>query len=128
MKKGDIVALNAIFSQKVKLPAMSGAQLYEVLSAKADLSAEAEAIEAKAEKFRLDTKPAEVDEYNAKMSDPSVRDWWNSYVSMRSRLFEEPFDGKLPAPCIPRDLFPEMIVGLTTGEAELVFKYLVKSE
>lgn len=127
MKKGDVVALNAIFSHKIKLPAMSGDQLYAVLSAKADLSKVAEEIEAKADKFRTDTKPAGVDEYAAKLSDPVVKAWFEQFGVMRARLFNEEFDGRLPDPCIDKDLFPAMAEGLTPAEAMLIMTYLVKS-
>lgn len=127
MKKGELIALNTVFS-KVKLPAMSGDNLFEILSAKADISKMAEEIEAKAEKFRTDTKPADVDEYEAKMSDPKVAEWWNRYLSMRSRLFNEEMGKDIPEPSISRDLFAGMIEGLTAGEAELMMKHLVKAK
>ena len=127
MKKGELIALNTVFS-KVKLPAMSGDNLFEILSAKADISKMAEEIEAKAEKFRVDTKPADVDEYEAKMSDPKVAEWWNKYLSMRSRLFNEEMGKDIPEPSISRDIFTDMIEGLTAGEAELIMKHLVKAK
>lgn len=127
MKKGELIALNTVFS-KVKLPAMSGDNLFEILSAKADISKMAEEIEAKAEKFRVDTKPADVDEYEAKMSDPKVAEWWNKYLSMRSRLFNEDLEKDIPKPSISRDIFTDMIEGLTAGEAELIMKHLVKAK
>lgn len=127
MKNGELIALNNVFS-KVKLPAMSGDNLFEILSAKADISLMAEEIEAKAEKFRVDTKPEGVDEYEAKMSDPKVAEWWNKYLSMRTRLFDEELAKSIPERSISRDIFANMIEGLTAGEAELIMKHLVKSK
>lgn len=126
MKKGDVVVLNDIFSNKIKLPAMNADQLYAVLSAKIDLSKAAEEISSKADRFRMDTKPENVDEYNAKLADPVVREWYMKYNAMQQRLFDESFEGNLPAPCIDKDIFPEMIAGLTAGEAMIVMNNLVK--
>ena len=126
MKNSEVVDLNAVFSNKMKIPAMSGDQLYALLSAKVDISRAAEGIEGKAQKSRDDTKPPGVDEYYAKMSDPRVREWYNRYVAMRARLLDEAYEGKMPDPPIERDMFPDMVQGLTPGEAILVMEYLVK--
>lgn len=128
MKKGEVIVLNVLFSDKIKLPAMSGDQLYAVLSAKADLSIAAEEIEAKADKFRIDTKPKEVDEYAADMSDPAVKAWVRQFSVMRAKLLDEDFEGRVPSPCIDKDLFPSMAEGLTPREAMMIMNHLVKKE
>lgn len=127
MKKGEIVVLNALLG-KIKLPAMSGDELYEVLSAKSDIGKEAEAIEAKAEDFRKETKPEGVDEYNAKLSEPRVREWWDQYTAMRNRLMMEEHTGGIPQRCISKELLPKMVEGFSTEEAVIVMKHLLKEE
>lgn len=128
MKKGEVIVLNVIFNDKIKLPAMSADQLYAVLSAKADLSKAAEEIEAKADKFRRDIKPAGVDEYAADLSDPAVKTWAKQFSAMRARLLDEDYEGTLPSPSIDKELFPSMAEGLTPREAVMIMDHLVKKE
>lgn len=126
MKKGELIILNGILAGKIKLPALPGGELYELLSAKADLSALARQVEEKAESIRLSTKPEGVDEYLAPQDDPRVRQWTRVCAAMQTRLYNEELEGTLPPPCISREAFPKMCEGLPVGEAELLMKYLVK--
>lgn len=124
MKKGELIALNAAFG-KLTLPEMKMDDLYLVLSAKADIGKEAEAIEEKAATFQRETKPEGAGDFEISLADPANRDWWNKSMAMRARLLEEEADTKVE-PCIPRDVFAQMAKGLTTAEATLVFTHLVK--
>lgn len=124
MKKGELIALNAAFG-KLTLPDMRMEDLYPILSTKADIGEEADAIEAKAAKFRDDTKPNTAGDFEISLADPVNRDWWNKSQAMRMRLYEEEAETKVE-PCIPRDVFAQMAKGLTTAEATLVFTHLVK--
>ena len=124
MKKGELIALNAAFG-KLTLPEMKMDDLYLVLSAKADIGKEAEAIEMKAVTFQRETKPEGAGDFEISLADPVNREWWNKSQAMRMRLYEEEAETKVE-PCIPRDLFAQMAKGLTTAEATLVFTHLVK--
>lgn len=124
MKKGELIALNMAFG-KLTLPDMKMDDLYLVLSAKADIGKEAEAIEMKAVTFQKETKPEGAGDFEISLADPINRDWWNKSQAMRMRLYEEEAETKVE-PCIPRDLFAQMAKGLTTAEATLVFTHLVK--
>lgn len=124
MKKGELIALNAAFG-KMTLPDMRMEDLYPILSTKADIGEEADAIEAKAAKFRDDTKPKTAGDFEISLADPINRDWWNKSMAMRARLLEEEAETKVE-PCVPRDVFAQMAKGLTTAEATLVFTHLVK--
>ena len=124
MKKGELIALNMAFG-KLTLPDMRMEDLYPILSTKADIGEESDAIEAKAAKFRDDTKPKTAGDFEISLADPANRDWWNKSMAMRARLLEEEAETKV-SPCIPRDLFAQMAKGLTTAEATLVFTHLVK--
>jgi len=128
MTNAELLTLNAVFGQKMKLPALDKDRFYKLLSVKAALSEKAEQIEKRAEMFRKETMPAGVDEYAVKLSDPAAREWWNSYMAMRSRLVAEEAEGTQPERVIPRDLFPDMAEGLTAAEAELVMQHLVETE
>ena len=125
MKKGEIVIINSIFGGEIRLPKMKGEDLYKVLTAKADISAIVEGIQKKAEELKNGVKPESVDEYSMQESDPAVQEWMRRYIPMQNRLYNEEYEGKFPDPCIPRDAFPDMIVGMSAGTAELVLKYLV---
>ena len=124
MKKGELIALNAAFG-KLTLPEMKMDDLYLVLSAKADIGKEAEAIEMNAVTFQKETKPEGAGDFEISLADPVNREWWNKSQAMRMRLYEEEADTKVE-PCIPRDVFAQMAKGLTTAEATLVFTHLVK--
>lgn len=124
MKKGELIALNAAFG-KLTLPEMKMDDLYLVLSAKADIGKEAEAIEMKAVTFQKETKPEGAGDFEISLADPINRDWWNKSQAMRMRLYEEEAETKVE-PCVPRDVFAQMAKGLTTAEATLVFTHLVK--
>ena len=126
MKKGELIALNAAFG-KLTLPDMRMEDLYPILSTKADIGEEADAIEAKAAKFRDDTKPKTAGDFEISLADPANRDWWNKSMAMRARLLEEEADTTV-SPCIPRDLFAQMVKGLSTNEATLLMRHLVKKE
>lgn len=125
MKKGEIVIINSIFGSEIRLPKMKGEDLYKVLTAKADISAIVEGIQKKAEELKNGVKPESVDEYSMQESDPAVQEWMRRYIPMQNRLYNEEYEGKFPDPCIPRDVFPDMIIGMTPGNAELLLKYLV---
>ena len=124
MKKGELIALNMAFG-KLTLPDMKMDDLYLVLSAKADIGKEAEAIEMKAVTFQKETKPEGAGDFEISLADPINRDWWNKSQAMRMRLYEEEAETKVE-PCVPRDVFAQMAKGLTTAEATLVFTHLVK--
>lgn len=126
MKKGELIALNAAFG-KLTLPDMRMEDLYPILSTKADIGEEADAIEAKAAKFRDDTKPKTAGDFEISLADPVNRDWWNKSMAMRARLLEEEAETKVE-PCIPRDIFAQMVKGLSTNEAALLMRHLVKKE
>ncbi len=125
MKKGEIVIINSIFGGETHLPKMKGEDLYKVLTAKADISAIVEGIQKKAEELKNGVKPESVDEYSMQESDPAVQEWMRRYIPMQNKLYNEEYEGKFPDPCIPRDAFPDMIVGMSAGNAELLLKYLV---
>ena len=125
MKNGEIVIINSIFGGEIRLPKMKGEDLYKVLTAKADISTIVEGIQKKAEELKNGVKPESVDEYSMQESDPAVQEWMRRYIPMQNKLYNEEYEGKFPDPCIPRDAFPDMIVGMSAGNAELVLKYLV---
>lgn len=125
MKKGEIVIINSIFGGEIRLPKMKGEDLYKVLTAKADISAIVEGIQKKAEELKNGVKPESVDEYSMQESDPAVQEWMRRYIPMQNKLYNEEYEGEFPDPCIPRDAFPDMIVGMSAGNAELLLKYLV---
>ncbi len=126
MRKGELIVLNAIFSGKVRLPKLTGDTLYGILSAKADISRLAEGINGKAEAIKRDTMPEGVDPYSVSEEDPAVKAWVAAYVPMQNRLYNEELEAELPAPCVPREVFPDLCEGLTPGEAEMLLKYIVK--
>lgn len=126
MKKGELIALNAAFG-KMTLPDVRMDDLYPILSAKADIGKEAELIEEKAATFQRETKPEGAGEFEISLADPVNREWWNKSMAMRARLLEEEAETKV-SPCIPRDLFAQMVKGLSTNEATLLMRHLVKKE
>ena len=126
MKKGELIALNAAFG-KMTLPDVRMDDLYPILSAKADIGKEAELIEEKAATFQRETKPEGAGDFEISLADPQNREWWNKSMAMRARLLEEEADTKV-SPCIPRDLFAQMVKGLSTNEATLLMRHLVKKE
>ena len=126
MKKGELIALNAAFG-KMTLPDVRLDDLYPILSAKADIGKEAEAIEMKAATFQRDTKPEGAGDFEISLANPVNREWWNKSQAMRMRLYEEEAETKVE-PCIPRDVFAQMVKGLSTNEATLLMRHLVKKE
>ena len=52
-------------------------------------------------------------------------EWKKQFIPMQNKLYNEEYEGKFPEPCIPRDAFPDMVVGMSAGNAELLLKYLV---
>ena len=126
MKKGELIALNSAFG-KLTLPEMKMDDLYLVLSAKADIGKEAEAIEEKAVTFQRETKPEGAGDFEISLADPQNREWWNKSQAMRMRLYEEESDLKID-PCIPRDVFAQMAKGISMNEAALLMRYLVRKE
>lgn len=126
MKKGELIALNVAFG-KLTLPDMRMEDLYPILSTKADIGKEAELIEEKAATFQRDTKPEGAGDFEISLADPANRDWWNKSMAMRARLLEEEAETKVE-PCIPRNLFAQMVKGLSTNEATLLMRHLVKKE
>ena len=128
MKKGEIVIINSIFGGEIRLPKMKGEDLYKVLTAKAEISSIVEDIQKKAEELKNGTKPESVDPMNFQEDDPDVIEWKKQFIPMQNKLYNEEYEGKFPDPCIPRDAFPDMIVGMSAGNAELLLKYLVVKE
>lgn len=126
MKKGELIALNMAFG-KLTLPDMRMEDLYPILSTKADIGKEAEFIEEKAATFQKETKPEGAGDFEISLADPVNREWWNKSQAMRMRLYEEEAETKVE-PCIPRDVFAQMVKGLSTNEATLLMRHLVKKE
>ena len=110
MKNGEVVIINSIFGGEIRLPKMKGEDLYKVLTAKAEKNG---------------TKPETVDPMKFQEDDPDVIEWKKQFIPMQNKLYNEEYEGKFPDPCIPRDAFPDMIIGITPGNAELLLKYLV---
>lgn len=125
MKNGEIVIINSIFGSEIHLPKMKGEDLYKILTAKSEISSIVEEIQKKAEELKNGTKPESVDPMNFQEDDPDVIEWRRQFVPMQNKLYNEEYEGKFPDPCIPRDVFPDMIIGMTPGNAELLLKYLV---
>ena len=125
MKKGEIVIINSIFGSEIRLPKMKGEDLYKVLTAKSEISSIVEEIQKKAEELKNGTKPESVDPMKFQEDDPDVIEWKQKFIPMQNKLYNEEYEGKFPDPCIPRDAFPDMIVGMSAGNAELLLKYLV---
>lgn len=125
MKNGEIIIINSTLGMETHLPKMKGEDLYKVLTAKAEISSIVEEIQKKAEELKNGTKPESVDPMNFQEDDPDVIEWKKQFIPMQNKLYNEEFEGKFPDPCIPRDAFPDMIVGMSAGNAELLLKYLV---
>ena len=117
MKKGEIVIINSIFGGEIRLPKMKGEE--------AEISSIVEEIQKKAEELKNGTKPESVDPMKFLEDDPDVIEWKQKFIPMQNKLYNEEYEGKFPDPCIPRDVFPDMIIGMTPGNAELLLKYLV---
>ena len=125
MKNGEIIIINSTLGMETHLPKMKGEDRYKVLTAKAEISSIVEEIQKKAEELKNGTKPESVDPMNFQEDDPDVIEWKKQFIPMQNKLYNEEFEGKFPDPCIPRDAFPDMIVGMSAGNAELLLKYLV---
>lgn len=125
MKKGEIVIINSIFGSEIRLPKMKGEDLYKILTAKSEISSIVEGIQKKAEELKNGTKPESVDPMNFQEGDPDVIEWKKQFIPLQNKLYNEEYEGKFPGPCIPRDAFPDMIVGMSAGNAELLLKYFV---
>ena len=125
MKNGEIIIINRVLGMETHNPKMKGEDLYKILTAKAEISSIAEGIQKKAEELKNGTKPESVDPMKFREDDPDVIKWKNQFIPMQNKLYNEEYEGKFPDPCIPRDAFPDMIVGMSAGNAELVLKYLV---
>lgn len=125
MKNGEIIIINSVLGMETHLPKMKGEDLYKVLTAKAEISSIVEEIQRKAEELKNGTKPESVDPMNFQEDDPDVIEWKKQFIPMQNKLYNEEYEGKFPDPCIPRDVFPDMIVGMSAGNAELLLKYLV---
>lgn len=125
MKNGEIIIINSTLGMETHLPKMKGEDLYKVLTAKAEISSIVEDIQKKAEELKNGTKPESVDPTNFQEDDPDVIEWKKQFIPMQNKLYNEEYEGKFPDPCIPRDAFPDMIVGMSAGNAELLLKYLV---
>ena len=125
MKNGEIIIINSTLGMETHLPKMKGEDLYKVLTAKAEISSIVEEIQKKAEELKNGTKPESVDPMNFREDDPDVIEWKKQFIPMQNKLYNEEYEGKFPDPCIPRDAFPDMIVGMSAGNAELLLKYLV---
>lgn len=125
MKNGEIIIINSALGMETHLPKMKGEDLYKVLTAKAEISSIVEGIQKKAEELKSGTKPESVDPMNFQEDDPDVIEWKKQFIPMQNKLYNEEYEGKFPDPCIPRDAFPDMIIGITPGNAELLLKYLV---
>lgn len=125
MKNGEIIIINSVLGMETHIPKMKGEDLYKILTAKAEISSIAEGIQKKAEELKNGTKPESVDPMKFLEDDPDVIEWKMRFIPMQNKLYNEEYEGKFPDPCIPRDVFPDMIIGMTPGNAELLLKYLV---
>ena len=125
MKNGEIIIINSTLGMETHLPKMKGEDLYKILTAKSEISSIVEEIQKKVEELKNGTKPESVDPMNFREDDPDVIEWKKQFIPMQNKLYNEEYEGKFPDPCIPRDAFPEMIVGMSAGNAELLLKYLV---
>ena len=125
MKNGEIIIINSTLGMETHLPKMKGEDLYKILTAKSEISSIVEEIQKKAEELKNGTKPESVDPMNFQEDDPDVIEWKKQFIPMQNKLYNEEYEGKFPDPCIPRDAFPDMIVGMSAGNAELLLKYLV---
>lgn len=125
MKNGEIIIINSTLGMEAHLPKMKGEDLYKVLTAKSEISSIVEEIQKKAEELKNGTKPESVDPMNFQEDDPDVIEWKKQFIPMQNKLYNEEYEGKFPEPCIPRDAFPDMVVGMSAGNAELLLKYLV---
>lgn len=125
MKNGEIIIINSTLGMETHLPKMKGEDLYKVLTAKSEISSIVEEIQKKAEELKNGTKPESVDPMKFQEDDPDVIEWKKQFIPMQNKLYNEEYEGKFPEPCIPRDAFPDMIVGMSAGNAELLLKYLV---
>lgn len=125
MKNGEIIIINSVLGMETHIPKMKGEDLYKILTAKAEISSIVEEIQKKAEELKNGTKPESVDPMNFQEDDPDVIEWKKQFIPMQNKLYNEEYEGKFPDPCIPRDAFPDMIVGMSAGNAELLLKYLV---
>ena len=125
MKNGEIIIINSVLGMETHIPKMKGEDLYKILTAKAEISSIVEEIQKKAEELKNGTKPESVDPMNFQEDDPDVVEWKKQFIPMQNKLYNEEYEGKFPDPCIPRDVFPDMIVGMSAGNAELLLKYLV---
>lgn len=125
MKNGEIIIINSTLGMETHLPKMKGEDLYKVLTAKSEISSIVEEIQKKAEELKNGTKPETVDPMKFQEDDPDVIEWKKQFIPMQNKLYNEEYEGKFPEPCIPRDAFPDMVVGMSAGNAELLLKYLV---
>lgn len=125
MKNGEIIIINSVLGMETHIPKMKGEDLYKILTAKAEISSIAEGIQKKAEELKNGTKPESVDPMKFQEDDPDVIEWKKQFIPMQNKLYNEEYEGRFPDPCIPRDAFPDMIVGMSAGNAELLLKYLV---
>ena len=125
MKNGEIIIINSVLGMETHIPKMKGEDLYKILTAKAEISSIVEEIQKKAEELKNGTKPESVDPMKFQEDDPDVIEWKMRFIPMQNKLYNEDYEGKFPDPCIPRDAFPDMIVGMSAGNAELLLKYLV---
>lgn len=125
MKNGEIIILNGIFGGETRLPKMKGEDLYKLLMAKSDISTIVDGIQKKAEDLKNGVRPKSVDPMCFNENDADVIEWKMKFIPLQEKLYNEEYTGAFPEPFIPRDVFPEMIEGMTPGKAELLMKYLV---
>lgn len=125
MKNGEIIIINSVLGMETHIPKMKGEDLYKILTAKSEISSIVEEIQKKAEELKNGTKPESVDPMKFQEDDPDVIEWKMRFIPMQNKLYNEEYEGKFPDPCIPHDAFPDMIVGMSAGNAELLLKYLV---
>lgn len=126
MIKAQLIELNGVFG-KLQIPEMGMDDLYAVLTVKSEINDEVEAIEAKSAKFRDETKPKTAGDYQISLENPENKAWWDKFVAMRMRLLNEEAETSI-VPCIPREAFAKMAGGLSTNEAAMMYKYLVRKE
>lgn len=125
MKNGELIKLNEVLTKMVIPQNMEIDELYNYLSTKSDIESAVEPIDAKIGKFRDETIPEGVDEQALRNNDPKAIKWFEQFIEMRNKLMTEDYKGEAFKPCLTKDSFAKMAIGLQTFEAMIVMKYLI---
>lgn len=123
MSNAELITLNNIFAT-IKLPKMSAADLFRVLSAKMAISDAVEAVSKKAEGFKESLKPEGVDEFAPDMNDPRVQQWDKAFSKLYAQLMQEESKTEIE-PCITKEMLTEMSEGMQVASVEMLMRHLV---